>query len=78
MTPPAGTFSPTWFTTTTIVYIRHSTTAPRPKSASAIVKVSPSWHETRCPVFGDNLTVVKSATAGMCLSDQSDRAVRSA
>ncbi|WIX92433.1 hypothetical protein [Amycolatopsis sp. DG1A-15b] len=38
------------------VYIRHSTTAPHTKSVSAIVKVSPSWHEIRCPVFGDNLT----------------------
>jgi hypothetical protein len=36
----------------------HSTLSYRTptRSMSAIVKVSPSWHEIRCPVFGDNLT----------------------
>jgi len=52
---PDETCSPTSVTTTTTVYIRHSTTAPHTKSASVIVKVSPSWHETPCPVPGDNL-----------------------
>ncbi|PPK63301.1 hypothetical protein CLV40_12914 [Actinokineospora auranticolor] len=34
--------SPTSTPTTTTVYIRHSTTGPRTKPASTIVKVSPS------------------------------------
>ncbi len=62
-TMPDETCSPTSATTTTTVYIRHSTTALHTKSASAIVKASPSRHKTRCPVFGDNLT--RCASGGL-------------
>ena len=47
---PDGTCSPISATTTTTVYIRHSTTGPHTRSVSVIVRISPSWHET--PVSG--------------------------